>query len=53
MDTVAAAKAAGEAIRVLIDGGITDEFQGLHAAMSLTMEGDTPERHAILEGLRK
>lgn len=52
MTTVEAATQIGTAMKVLIEAGMCESFDAAHAAMTVTPQGGTPERHAILEALR-
>ena len=50
--TQAAARRLGEALAALRDGGVCEPFDALHAAMTATPDGGTPERAAVLDALR-
>lgn len=52
MTTVEAATQIGTAMKVLIEAGVCESFSATQAALYVTPQGGTPERHAILEALR-
>lgn len=49
--TQEAAHQIGVGLAVLRDAGVCDPGTAIQAALAATPKGDTPERHAVLDGL--